>query len=439
MVRDTDHQRVDRRKFLAASAGVGAATFAGCLGGDEGVDDDGTDDDGTDDTGADDGDDFEEEDDLRDIMLGILMPETGDLGSLGVGIRDGARLAPRQLEGEIDFNLDIATGDTQTDPQAGISEADSLVDAGYPAIVGPAASNVNLQVTRQSFIPNQVVGMSPSSTAPAVTDLDDDDYIFRTAISDALQGPVAADFAMEEFGAETAGTLFLNDDYGQALEESFVNAFEGEGGEALNRVSFEPEQPSYTSQLDEALDDEPDFLFVVGFPQSGIQLFRDYYDAYQDEVELPIVVTDGLIDNDLPEEVGNSMENVWGTAPAAAGPGAEQFAEMYEEEWGESPGPFVAGAYDAAAVLILANAAAGENDGTAIRDNIRPVSDEGGTEVTIANLAEGVELAAAGEEVEYRGASSDIVFDENGDVASADYDIFRVEDGSFVVQRVVSA
>ncbi len=435
MVHDIDHQCVDRRKFLAAGAGVGAATLAGCLGGDEGVE--GDDDDDVDD--GDDGDDFEEDEDLRDIRLGILMPETGDLGSLGVLIRDGARLAGRQLEGEIDFNLDIATGDTQTDPQAGISEADSLVDAGYPAIVGPAASNVNLQVTRQSFIPNQVVGMSPSSTAPAVTDLDDDGYIFRTAISDALQGPVAADFAMEEFDAETAGTLFLNDDYGQALEASFVNAFEGEGGEALNRVSFEPEQPSYTSQLDEALADDPDFLFIVGFPQSGIQLFRDYYDGFQDDVDVPIVVTDGLIDNDLPEEVGNPMENVWGTAPAAAGPGAEQFAEMYEEEWGTSPGPFNAAAYDAAAVLILANAAAGENDGTAIRDNIRPVTDEGGTEVTIANLAEGVELAAAGDEIEYRGASSEVRFDDNGDVTSAEYDIFRVVDGTFEVQRVVSA
>ncbi len=439
MVRDIDHQRVDRRKFLAASAGVGAATFAGCLGGDEGVDDDGTDDTDVDDTGADDGDDFEEDEDLRDIMLGILMPETGDLGSLGPGIRDGARLVARQLDGEVDFNLDFATGDTQTDPQAGISEADSLVDSGYPAVVGPAASNVNLQVTRQSFIPNQVVGMSPASTAPAVTDLDDDGYIFRTAISDALQGPVAAEFAMDEFDAETAGTLFLNDDYGQALEESFVNAFEDMGGEALNRVSFEPEQPSYTSQLDEALDDEPDFLFVVGFPQSGIQLFRDYYDGFQDDVDLPVVVTDGLIDDSLPGEVGNDMENVWATAPAAAGPGADFFADMYEEEWGSSPGVFNAEAYDAAAALVLANAAAGENDGTAIRDNIRPVTDPGGELITPENLAEGVELAAAGEEIEYQGAASDVVFDENGDVASAQYDISRVVDGAFEVQRTVEA
>ncbi len=430
MTRDTDHQWIDRRKFLAAGAGVGAATMAGCLGGDEGVEDDGADD-GADDTTDD------TDDDLRDIRLGILMPETGDLGSLGVGIRDGARLVARQLQGEVDFNLDFATGDTQTDPQAGISEADSLVDAGYPAIVGAAASNVTLQVTRQSFIPNQVVGMSPSSTSPAITDLDDDGYIFRTAISDALQGPVAAEFAMDEFGAETVGTLFLNDDYGQALESAFVDAFEGDGGEGLDRVSFEPEQASYSSQLDDALSGEPDFLFVIGFPQSGIQLFRDYYDGFQDDVDLPILVTDGLIDNDLPGEVGDDMENVWATAPAAAGPGVDFFRDLYEQEWDTAAGVFNAEAYDAAATLVLANAAAGDNDGTAIRDAIRPVTDPGGELITPENLAEGVELAAAGEEIEYQGAASEVVFDDNGDVASASYDISRVVDGQFEVQETV--
>jgi branched-chain amino acid transport system substrate-binding protein len=214
----------------------------------------------------------------REIKYGVLMPETGDLGSLGVPIRDGARLVARQLEGETSFTFDVGTADTQTDPQAGISSANSLVDSGYPAVVGPAASNVNLQVTRQSFIPNEVVGISPSSTAPAVTNLDDSDYIFRTAPSDALQGPVIAQVAAEDLEASSTSTMFLNDAYGQALEEAFVNAFESEqGGEILERVSFEPQQPSYSSQLDTAIGADPDFLFIVGFPQSGIQLFRDFY------------------------------------------------------------------------------------------------------------------------------------------------------------------
>jgi len=445
----TNNDSLDRRtvlKLLGASgltAGVaGSGDGSGDDGsGDDGMDDgsgDGSGDDGSGDDGMDDGsgDDGSGGDMDREIRYGVLMPETGDLGSLGVPIRDGARLVGRQLEGETGFTFDVGTADTQTDPQAGISSANSLVDSGYPAIVGPAASNVNLQVTRQSFIPNEVVGISPSSSAPAVTSLDDNDYIFRTAPSDALQGPVIAQVAANEFDASSVSTMFLNDDYGQALESAFVDAFESEqDGEVLEQVSFEPEQPSYASPLDTAMGADPDFLFVVGFPQSGIQLFRDFYSNFS--ADFPIIVPDGLIDPTLPDEVGNNMTNVWGTAPAAGGPSADRFAELYQEEWDQEPGVFNAHAYDAAAIIVLANAWAGENDGTAIRDALREVANPDGTTVTAENLAEGVEMAAQGESIQYQGASSICNFDDNGDMRAVSYDVSRYQEDGIETLRTI--
>ena len=194
-------------------------------------------------------DDFE-------AMVGVLMPETGDLGPLGTQIRDGALLAADQInDADINVSVDTRVEDTQTDPQAGISGANSLVEAGYAAVVGPAASNVNLQVADQVLIPNGVVGISPSSTDPDITSLDDDGYIFRTAPSDVLQGPALADLALGEFvGAQSSGTLYLNDAYGQALEGEYATSFEEAGGQLGQRVSFEPEQASYSSQWSDALN-----------------------------------------------------------------------------------------------------------------------------------------------------------------------------------------
>ena len=188
--------------------------------------------------------------------IGVLMPETGDLGPLGGPIRDGALLAATQVN-DAGINVDVETRveDTQTDPQAGISGANALVNAGFGAVVGPASSNVNLQVSDQVFIPNGVVGISPSSTDPNVTDLDDNDYIFRTAPSDLLQGPAMADLAVgDNVGAESSGTLYLNDAYGQSLEESYVNAFQERDGTITQRVSFEPNQAMYTSQWSSVLN-----------------------------------------------------------------------------------------------------------------------------------------------------------------------------------------
>jgi ABC-type branched-subunit amino acid transport system substrate-binding protein len=356
------------------------------------------------------------------------MPLSGDLGSLGGPIRDGALLAATQVNNaDMDITVDTQVEDTQTNPTAGVSAAEALVNAGYPAVMGPASSGVNLQVTREVLIPNETVGASPSSTSPAVTELDDNDYIFRTAPSDALQGEVMAQVAAEDRGASTAATMFVNNSYGQALSESFVSAFENMDGTVQNQVSFEKEQPSYTSRLNQALGDDPDILIVIGYPASGVQIFRDYYADFSGDRD--IMVTDGLKEASLPDDVGNDLANVIGTAPLASGPQADAFASAYQEEYDREPGVFNAHAYDAAAMMILANVAGGENDGTVVRDNMRTVANPDGETVGPENLPEAVEMAASGTAVNYAGASSSVDFDDNGDMAAVTYEVWEFASG----------
>lgn len=400
---------IHRRTVLRGLGATGAVSLAGCLGGDGNGN-------GNGDSGG------------RDVMVGVLQPTTGDLGDLGGPIRDAAILPATQLgDADIPFTIDVQEEDTQTNPEAGISAAQALVDGGYPAITGAASSGVTIPVAQQVAVPNGVVMCSPASTAPGITDLDDDDFLFRTAPSDALQGEVMATVGAEDLGFSSAATFYLNNDYGQQLSDSFVTAFEDLGGSVSSEVAFEAEQPSYTSLLQEALGDGPEVLIVIGYPDSGEQIFRDYYADFDGEET--IMVTDGLRAGSLPGNVDNPMENVIGTAPLAAGPEEEFFADLFEEEYGSAPGVFTAQAYDATAVLVLANVAAGDNDGTAIRDNMRAVANPEGEEVGPSNLGEAITLVDDGEEVNYVGASSPVDFDDNGDMQTVTYEIFEFADG----------
>jgi len=49
----------------------------------------------------------------------------------------------------------------------------------------------------------------------------------------------------------------------------------------------------------------------------------------------------------------------------------------------------------------------------------------GGTEITPANLVEGVQLASEGEPIDYVGASSSVDFDDNGDMKAVTYEYWR--------------
>lgn len=191
----------------------------------------------------------------RTIKVGILLPSTGNLAPVGKPMTKAARIPAQQVnESDLDLDVDVQVEDTQTDSTAGVSAAQSLVNAGFPSVCGAASSGVNVPVSKQVLIRNKVVGCSPSSTALSVTNLDDDDYIFRTAPSDILQGRVMAQVASDRLDASTASTLFVNNDYGQQLSERFSNVFAEEfDGEVWHQVAYNQDKSSYTSVLNEAL------------------------------------------------------------------------------------------------------------------------------------------------------------------------------------------
>jgi len=395
--------RVNRRDVIRGIGAAGIAGLAGCTGGGGG------------DSGG------------RTIKHGVLLPTTGDLADLGGPIRDGAVLPQTLLEGETDFTLDFSVQDTQTDPNAAQSAAQTLRNGSYPAVTGAASSEVTISVAKNVFIPSGIVGCSPASTSPAITDLDDNGLIWRTPPTDALQGEVLAQVAVEQHQASTAATMYVNNSYGQLLAESFNSAFQDQDGQVAQEVSFQKGQSSYTSRISQALNDNPDVVVVIGYPESGIQLFRDFYSDF--DTDVPILVTDGMRSSSLPADVGNPLNNVTGTAPLAAGPGRDYFDEQYQSEYGEEPGVFTSQAFDATAVCLLANAAAGENTGTAIAEEMQNVANPGGEEVTPSTLADGLQMAADGTEVQYAGASSAVDFDDNGDLTAATYEYFGFQEG----------
>lgn len=398
-------ERPNRRDFLKAAGAGSAVAVAGCLsGGGE-----------------------------NELRMGVLMGVTGGLSELGPAIQDAALLVSEQFDdADTDLTLDTQFEDTATDASTGVSGAQTLDSAGYPCFVGALASNVSLQVARDVAITEEMPMISPASTAPGYSELEGD-FTFRTAVPDSFQGEVLAQIAGDRLDADSVAVIAQDDAYGQGLAGAFVESFRNDvGGTAAEPVIFSPGQSSYTTQLESALENDPDALLVVTFPEDGVRLFSDFYSEFDSDA-VDVLVADGLQSSSLPSNVGFDMSDVTGTAPIGSGPGLEAFRTLYEDTYDNDPtdDPFVRQSYDAAAVLALAAAAADDaTDGVAIRDQIRNVTEQPGTEVTIDNIVEGAEMASDGDDVQYRGVSGEITFDENGDQSNVAYQYFGfTEDG----------
>ncbi|ELY79964.1 ABC transporter substrate-binding protein [Natrinema gari] len=394
--------RSNRRTLLSGLCTAGLGGLAGCLSSVPGLDsndaESGTGVGGTD----------------RTLKLGIMQPLSGRLESLGKPIRDAAELPAKQVRDDVSLDIDYNVVDTGTSPSKGVQSAFKLVTEGeYPMVNGPAAADVTLQATQQVLIPYRTVCCSPSATSPTITSLNDAGLVFRTALSDRLQALVLAQKAANDLGHDSAGILYENNDYGWQLAQAFTRSFQRtHGGTVTSQVPLKGDSSSYDAAIERARTDDPDLLLVIGYPGTGGQVLADLgADAPED-----ILVTDGMQDKSLHDQVDYSLDGIRGTAPLVNGPGNQRFTKLFKNEYDTEPGIFTPHSYDASAVLLLANAYAGQNDGQAIGSAMPVVTTGDGKEITPDNLAEGIELAAQGEAVTYRGASSPVNFDENGDV-----------------------
>lgn len=375
------------------------------------------------------------------VTVGTALPITGGLAAYGQDARNGTLLAQKIINeqgGLLDgMELELVNVDTQTQAQVGVDAAQRLVNiTGVQAMVGPMSSGVTVPIVESVTGPNQVVQISPSATTPVLTTVEDDGYFFRTAPSDALQGVVAGDFAFDQ-GFESIAIMYVNNDYGQGLNDAVIDQFEARGGEVTASIAFEPDQVSYRSELMNAASDNPDALLLVAYTDDGgITIIRQ---ALQNGFFEEFVFTDGLKSPTIAEGIEDFLEGKYGTAPTSlpGGRGPETFAAMYEEEYGELPPlPYIDSSFDAVFVIALGIEKAGTVDGPAIRDAIREVLDPEGETVNIDEWDKAKELIAAGQTINFEGASGPVIFDEVGDRAGA-IGIWQVQDGNIVDVDVV--
>ncbi|MFP4137968.1 MAG: ABC transporter substrate-binding protein [Halomonas sp.] len=373
-----------------------------------------------------------------EVKIGFLGGFTGGIESLTPPIYDGAQLAVEQineqgglLDGEM---IEMPTGDTTcSDSSAASNAADRLVNSEeVTAIVGALCTGATIAAANNAAIPGGVVMVSPASTAPAVTELDDDDLVFRTVPSDAFQGEMLAKLLLDK-GIDEVVVTFVNNDYGQGLSEAFTETFEAEGGTVAESLAHEDNRADYRSELGTLSSSGVPNLVVLAYADtSGQTVLRQ---AVEGGMFTQYVGADGMVGNSLVEAVGaEELEGMIATRPGSPDlPGTDIFIEAAEEAEIDPEAVFAAQAYDAAFLLALAIEQNGSAEREGLSEALRSVSSAPGEQILPGEWEKAVELIEAGEEIDYEGASGSHEFDDHGDVPGIVVEM-TVKDGEF--QRV---
>jgi branched-chain amino acid transport system substrate-binding protein len=365
---------------------------------------------------------------LAEIKVGIILGFTGPIESLTPAMRDGARLAfleasnSGNLLGGESFTI-LEADSTCTDNAAAIAGAEGLVAEGVVAIMGADCSGVTKAVNASVAVPNGMIMVSPSATSPSLSSVPDNGTFWRTAPSDAKGGQVLAQIALDR-GISSVAITYENSDYGKGLSEVFAGAFEAGGGVVTTNNPHENGKGDYSAEIGVLASAGGDALAVLGYlDQAGGAIVQGSLDTGAFDL---FVLGDGMIGQALADSIGSDLDGSFGSVPGSTSKGATKFNELASSNGMDGTAPYVAQSYDAAALIALAIQKGGSADKKSILSNISRVANAPGIKIMAGQLSYGLQMIAAGNEIDYQGAT-DVEFNAFGDAY-----------GSFLEQEVMS-
>src|SRR6185312_10387772 len=372
-----------------------------------------------------------------DVKLGFLGGFTGPIESLTPPIFNGAKLAVEEINaqgGILGGKLTIESADGACDSTAAANAADKLINSSQvTAIVGGLCTGETIGGFNGSGKAGNVVFISPASSAPALTTLDDNDLVFRTTPSDALQGVKMASLLISKDIKKVVVT-YVNNDYGKGLNDSFTAAFKADGGTVDADVAHEDSKADYRAELGQLSGTGDQNLVILAYANSsGHTILQQAVESGDFKI---FVGGDGMVGDALTKGIDPAaVKGLIATrAGAATGAGTDAFNKLAADAKVDPTGTYVPQSYDATFLLALAIEKNGSNKREGLSKALRAVASGSGEVILPGEWKKAVDLIKAGKDVNYEGAGGSMDFDAHGDVDGI-INYLTVDDkGAFVDQ-----
>ena len=303
--------------------------------------------------------------------------------------------------------IELIQRDDYADPDSAVFVASDLYDAGVSAVIGHLFSGMTLAAAPvYNGGANPVAAVSPSSSSPEISTAGD--YTFRICPSDLAHGTALARWVYDTLRLERGAVLYLNDQYGRGVRQTFVRDFTRRGGVLESIDPYLGDTPQVGPYLDRLVRaGGTGFLVVAGNRGEAEEILRQ---ARKRGLTMPVAGGDGL---EGIEAAGALAEGVYVSSaylPTLATAANKAFIRGYRRKFPSAglPNQPAAATYDAVYLLRDVIARAGPK-----REDVRR------------------ELARVGSRSPvFRGVTGTVAFDSKGDVPSKTVYIGVVRNGS---------
>lgn len=337
--------------------------------------------------------------------VGLINHLTGDAAAYGQSMKKGTDLALDAINGaggiggvkvEVIYEDDrLNAADAQT-AFLKLVQSDKT-----PVIMGSGASSISLSLCPKAQ-ELKVVQISSISTAPSLKDCGK--YFFSAMASDTAQGPEWVKVA-ENLGVKEAAVMYINNDYGIGVKDTFIPAFEAAGGKVLISQPFELGAKDFRTEVLKVKATNPKVTFIVDHVAEGSIVIKQ---AKELGMETQWVTDVSMVAKEVVDLAGAASEGVMGLrAGSTLTPEYIAFQETFKKKYNEEPTIWSDFAYDT--MMLVAKAI-----------------EKGGY------TADGIQKALFDVAASYVGPSGAKKFDEFG-ISQGVYEWMIVKDGQWVI------
>lgn len=303
-----------------------------------------------------------------DIKIGVLVPLSGPMATIGLYAMEGTKIAFEQMDYKIGGkNVHLYFEDTQGDSTLCIQRASSLVEReGVDLIIGPlSGSEAVAMKDYAASIPDTTVIVAAAGSED-VTIKDVPDNVFRTCGTGAQTNFDLGKYAYETLGYKKILTIGNDYDFPFSQIGGFSLTYINAGGTITDKLWCANGTTDFSSLLASVNPDEIDAVFV-GLGSSAASNFLTQWEQFGFAGKIPLIGGSTFVDTAaLTTDVGYLLEGVYSGAYYAQTLPYEEFTKFndyFYDRNGYSSSLFAADYYIASQVAAKAIETAGGNMG----------------------------------------------------------------------------
>jgi branched-chain amino acid transport system substrate-binding protein len=189
------------------------------------------------------------------IKIGVTGPFTGGSSSMGVSMRDGVRLATKEINeagGIFGRKIQLVERDDEAQNARGVAIAQELVN-NEKIIADVGFINTGVALAAQRIYQDAKIPVFNNvATGTIITkqfDKEPNNYIFRNAARDEIQAPMIVKEAIEKRGFKKVAILADSTNYGELGKTDLIKALADKGITPVAVEKFNIKDVDMTSQL----------------------------------------------------------------------------------------------------------------------------------------------------------------------------------------------